>query len=46
MLKGVEYIFERIGPMTELWGMPQERGKGGYVKPEATTEKKQDVSKF
>ena len=39
VLRGVVYMLKRIGPRTEPWGMPQERGWGGNAKPEARTEK-------
>ena len=36
-------MLKRIGPRTEPWGTPQERGQGGDAKPEARTEKERDV---
>ena len=43
MLRGVVYILKRIGPSSEPWGTPQERGKGGDAKPETRREKERDV---
>ena len=31
MLGGFVYMLKRIGPRTELWGKPQERGLEGDV---------------
>ena len=42
MLRGVVYMLRRIGPRTEPWGTPQQRGKEGEVKQEARTEKERD----
>ena len=36
-------MLKRIGPRTEPWGTPQERGYGDDAKPEARTEKERDV---
>ena len=42
VLKGVVYILKMIGPRTEPWGTPQERGYGVDAKPEARTDKERD----
>ena len=41
MLRGVAYMFKRIGPKTESWGMPQERDRGD-VTPETRTERERE----
>ena len=46
VLRGVVNMLKRIGPRTEPWGTPQERGYGGDAKPETRTEKERDVSTF
>ena len=43
VLRGVVHVLKTIGPRTEPWGMPQGRGQGGNVKPEARTENERDV---
>ena len=42
MLRGVVNMLKSIGPRTEPWGKPLERGWRGDAKPEARTEKERD----
>ena len=36
-------MLKKIGPRTEPWVTPQERGYGGDAKPDAITEKERNV---
>ena len=41
-LRGVVYMLKRIGPRTEPWGTPHDRGTEDDVVPDAFTEKERE----